>query len=525
MADRTPSTCRRSWSKRLKQALNKVETLFGEFASKDPVVGSFPVPTSPTRTPTPAAYPEPATPPGWRARTPAGQHDHEATGSNHTSTHTSEYFDATDPSQLEAYLLQHRIGDYAEFETARLRNRLQYGSEQEYEHAQQGTERPQYGFPPGNEFSQFGNCEHPQLGTNHYQNESEHGLQQGFERPHPGFEEQLAGSFGNIFLNTPTASQASHPHPWDDHPFLNPAAPVSEHHHHDPPVPEYYYSGELNPSWFQPDDATASHATSMAQQQTTTTATPTGYGGMSVRTGETGDSRESLMDTAGTSTVTSPYILAPVDEEKPSILPRPFNKIYVELRRFARGDEVAFGSARMGRGMRVLGRAFCYTLRLRKTVMRMRLARSQRKRSWSEPQRPQNPRQQCTKKIRPGGVVPTTSGASSQSTTEHRYKGITLRNGNWVGEIRVSACKANPKAKVWIGTFSSEREAALALDAGYYHCTEKYNKKFNFPQFVNELGESRYQTVLALYNAGREQEAKDLVKTLAAAHAVKFGAP
>ncbi len=69
---------------------------------------------------------------------------------------------------------------------------------------------------------------------------------------------------------------------------------------------------------------------------------------------------------------------------------------------------------------------------------------------------------------------------STQSTTNRLYKGIILRDGVWMAKIHVSTCKAG----VWIGGFSSDKEAALAWDAGYYHFTEK-PRTFNFPQFVN----------------------------------------
>lgn len=100
------------------------------------------------------------------------------------------------------------------------------------------------------------------------------------------------------------------------------------------------------------------------------------------------------------------------------------------------------------------------------------------------------------------------------------YKGITKRNGKWVAEIRVSM---TGNMKVWLGTYASEKEAALAYDAGVHHCTEK-KKKFNFEDLVPQLGPSQYKYVLALCKDGRKElkeEATAMVKRLAEAHAAR----
>jgi len=99
------------------------------------------------------------------------------------------------------------------------------------------------------------------------------------------------------------------------------------------------------------------------------------------------------------------------------------------------------------------------------------------------------------------------------------YKGIKKRNGKWHAEIRVSK---TAKAKVWIGTYASEKEAALAYDAGLFHCNYK-NKKFNFPELVAHLGPSQYNYVSTLFKDGCKDEATAKVKGWASAHAAAYG--
>lgn len=64
------------------------------------------------------------------------------------------------------------------------------------------------------------------------------------------------------------------------------------------------------------------------------------------------------------------------------------------------------------------------------------------------------------------------------------YKGVRRRNGKWVSEIRVG----QTNEKVWLGSYDTEKEAALAFDAGRYHCSAKRCRSFNFPDSPRLLG-------------------------------------
>lgn len=64
------------------------------------------------------------------------------------------------------------------------------------------------------------------------------------------------------------------------------------------------------------------------------------------------------------------------------------------------------------------------------------------------------------------------------------YKGVRRRNGKWVSEIRIG----QTNEKVWLGSYDTEKEAALAFDAGKYHCSAKRCRSFNFPDSPKYLG-------------------------------------
>lgn len=53
-----------------------------------------------------------------------------------------------------------------------------------------------------------------------------------------------------------------------------------------------------------------------------------------------------------------------------------------------------------------------------------------------------------------------------------------------MSEVRVG----QTSEKVWLGSFNSEKEAALAFDAGRYHCSAKRCRDFNFSGFLKLLG-------------------------------------
>jgi hypothetical protein len=53
-----------------------------------------------------------------------------------------------------------------------------------------------------------------------------------------------------------------------------------------------------------------------------------------------------------------------------------------------------------------------------------------------------------------------------------------------VSEVRIG----QTNEKVWLGSFNTEKEAALAFDAGKYHCSAKRCRDFNFPGLLQLLG-------------------------------------
>lgn len=53
-----------------------------------------------------------------------------------------------------------------------------------------------------------------------------------------------------------------------------------------------------------------------------------------------------------------------------------------------------------------------------------------------------------------------------------------------MSEVRVG----QTKEKVWLGSFNTEKEAALAFDAGKYHCSTKRFRDYNFLVFLHLLG-------------------------------------
>nr|WAK86027.1 transcription factor ERF66 [Nothapodytes nimmoniana] len=74
-------------------------------------------------------------------------------------------------------------------------------------------------------------------------------------------------------------------------------------------------------------------------------------------------------------------------------------------------------------------------------------------------------------------------GRRSQGT----YRGVRLRNGKWVSEIRIP--KTN--TRVWLGTHNSAEKAAQAYDGALF-CIRGPGEQFNFPnnrrpQLPNQL--------------------------------------
>jgi len=56
-----------------------------------------------------------------------------------------------------------------------------------------------------------------------------------------------------------------------------------------------------------------------------------------------------------------------------------------------------------------------------------------------------------------------------------RFKGIRQKDNKWISEIRPSASKKT----VWLGTYATQEEAALAFDAGIFYF-QKFGIPYNF---------------------------------------------
>jgi hypothetical protein len=93
------------------------------------------------------------------------------------------------------------------------------------------------------------------------------------------------------------------------------------------------------------------------------------------------------------------------------------------------------------------------------------------------------------------------------------YRGIRQRGGKWVSEIRIGGTQE----KVWLGSYNTEKEAALAFDAGHHHCCLKRAKGFNFADSPRLLGVPQSFAHLS----STERRAK--VKELAEDHARAYG--
>ncbi|CAM6027025.1 unnamed protein product [Sphagnum balticum] len=62
------------------------------------------------------------------------------------------------------------------------------------------------------------------------------------------------------------------------------------------------------------------------------------------------------------------------------------------------------------------------------------------------------------------------------ATPRTRFKGIRQKENRWISEIRPSCSKKT----VWLGTYKTQEEAALAYDAGIFYY-QKFAIPFNFP--------------------------------------------
>lgn len=65
------------------------------------------------------------------------------------------------------------------------------------------------------------------------------------------------------------------------------------------------------------------------------------------------------------------------------------------------------------------------------------------------------------------------------------YTGIRPRRDKWVCEMRISG----KNEKVWLGSYDTEKEAALAYDAGLHHCSStRRARQYNFSSSPRLLG-------------------------------------
>lgn len=112
----------------------------------------------------------------------------------------------------------------------------------------------------------------------------------------------------------------------------------------------------------------------------------------------------------------------------------------------------------------------------------------------------------------------TTSEQTAVSTPRRigpspRYKGIRQRNGKWVSEIRIGGTLE----KVWLGSYNTEKEAALAFDAGKHHCSARKSRNFNFADSPRLLGAP--ENLMHLSSVERRTR----IKRLAEDHARTYG--
>ena len=109
-------------------------------------------------------------------------------------------------------------------------------------------------------------------------------------------------------------------------------------------------------------------------------------------------------------------------------------------------------------------------------------------------------------------TAPTTS-RRIKSGEVTKYKGIRPRNGKWVSEIRIGGTLE----KVWLGSYNTEKEAALAFDAGKHHCSLKKAKGFNFADSPRLLGAPQSFSHLSA------PERRTMIQRLAEDHARAYG--
>ncbi len=82
----------------------------------------------------------------------------------------------------------------------------------------------------------------------------------------------------------------------------------------------------------------------------------------------------------------------------------------------------------------------------------------------------------------PAAAAAVQEQGATAAAPRTRFKGIRQKDNKWIAEIRPSCSKKT----VWLGTYKTQEEAALAYDAGIFYY-KKFAISYNFPDSPNVL--------------------------------------